>query len=101
MYIHEAVALAVKTGGYMTRPFFAEALHIEPTNLPERCILHAKGKSPLSPVAAGSKGLDVGQVDRYQRRMGGVKYLMENWRFFLWLFIGSLTGQIIVRLLLL
>lgn len=57
MYIHEAVALAVKTGGYMTRPFFAEALHIEPTNLPERCILHAKGRAPCPRWQPGAEDL--------------------------------------------
>ncbi len=48
MYIHEAVAEAVKINGFMTRRSFNGCVFVRPTDTPDRCILYSclKGQAP-------------------------------------------------------
>ncbi|EHM46142.1 Thoeris anti-defense Tad2 family protein [Flavonifractor plautii] len=46
MEIQKAVRKAVETGGFITRPLWCGRLHIKPTNEPECCVLHGKGRAP-------------------------------------------------------
>ena len=56
MYIHEAVAEAVRIGGYLVHPEF-ETLLIKPTDSSDRCILRAKGKAPCPRWQTGARDL--------------------------------------------
>ena len=57
MYIHEAVAEAIRIDGYIARPEFLTGLRIKPTDLPERCILTSKGKAPCPRWQPGARDL--------------------------------------------